>query len=81
MVNNVFIFYLMVHGYNKIPIKFQLRITFEISCACYFSANMADKLLKLRAVFYRPCHTIAYRTSVCQRMKNITHTLLYAYIR
>jgi hypothetical protein len=29
----------------------------------------------------RPCHTIAYRTSVGQRMKNITHTLLYADIR
>ena len=26
----------------------------------------------------RPCHTIAYRTSVCQRMKNITHTPVYA---
>ena len=26
----------------------------------------------------RPCHTIAYRTCVCQRMKNITHTLVYA---
>jgi hypothetical protein len=25
----------------------------------------------------RPCHTIAYRTSVCQRMKNITHTPVY----
>ena len=30
---------------------------------------------------YRPCHTIAYRTSVCQRMKNITHTPVYADIR
>ena len=29
----------------------------------------------------RPCHTIAYRTSVCQRMKNITHTPVYADIR
>jgi hypothetical protein len=36
------------------------------------------------AMFYgalRPCHTIAYRTSVCQRMKNITHTPVYADIR
>jgi hypothetical protein len=38
--------YLMVHGYNEIPIKFQLRNTFAISCVCYFSASMADKLLK-----------------------------------
>jgi hypothetical protein len=29
----------------------------------------------------RPCHTIAYRTSVCQRMKNIAHTQVYADIR
>jgi hypothetical protein len=29
----------------------------------------------------RPCHTIAYRTSVCQRMKNITYTPVYADIR
>ena len=29
----------------------------------------------------RPCHTIAYRTSVYQRMKNITHTLVYADLR
>jgi S-formylglutathione hydrolase FrmB len=29
----------------------------------------------------RPCHTIAYRTSVCQRMKNITDTPVYADIR
>jgi hypothetical protein len=29
----------------------------------------------------RPCHTIAYRTSVCQRMKNITRTPVYADIR
>ena len=27
------------------------------------------------------CYLIAYRTSVCQRMKNITHTLVYADIR
>ena len=30
-----------MHGYNEIPIKFQLRSTFEISCVCYFSASMA----------------------------------------
>ena len=29
----------------------------------------------------KPCHTIAYRTSACQRMKNITHTVEYAAIR
>ena len=29
----------------------------------------------------RPCHTIAYRTSVFQRMKNIAHTPVYADIR
>jgi hypothetical protein len=29
----------------------------------------------------RPCHTIAHRTSVCQRMKNITRTPVYAGIR
>jgi hypothetical protein len=30
------LFYLIVHGYNEIPLKFQLRSTFEISCVCYF---------------------------------------------
>ena len=25
-----------------------------------------------------PCHIIAYRTSICQRLKNITHTLIFA---
>ena len=39
---------MIVHGYNEIPIRFQLRSTFEISCVCYFSASMADKLLKRR---------------------------------
>jgi hypothetical protein len=29
----------------------------------------------------RPCHTIAYRTSVCQGMKNIIHTPVYVDIR
>jgi hypothetical protein len=34
---------------------------------------------KLEITFsLRPCHTIAYRTSVCQRMENITHTPVYA---
>ena len=47
-VNKVFIFLFMVHGYNEIPIKFQLRSTFEISRLCYFIESMADKLLKRR---------------------------------
>jgi hypothetical protein len=40
------IFYLIVHGDSEIPIKFQLRSTFEMSCVCYFSVSMVDKLLK-----------------------------------
>jgi hypothetical protein len=30
--------------------------------------------LYIQCSILRPCHTISYRTIVCQRMKNITHT-------
>jgi hypothetical protein len=49
-----------------------------VSCNC----GLAAALSVIQSLFFenlssclRSCHTIAYRTSVCQPMKNITHTL------
>jgi hypothetical protein len=57
-------------------------ITFAVLCnSCKVTNLQKIVLILLKTtidgndeLYLRPCHTIAYRTSVCQRMKNITHT-------
>jgi hypothetical protein len=66
------------YGVNKVEITFICKIpnTSTYDLYTFVSCIMANTFCCLR-----PCHTIAYRTSVCQRMKNITHTPVYADIR
>jgi hypothetical protein len=58
----------------------------SLTCCCILYITSAVPNIFINQALYlncllRPCHTIAYRTSVCQRMKNITHTPVYADIR
>ena len=69
------------HYYFVIVKDFRVLLIALLSRVIELSTLSSPPNYFLKYKLLRPCHTIAYRTSVCQRMKNISHTLLYADIR